>query len=94
MLIRQVTILNALAGDVAPVDPAYFPYAYWTQANFFNNCTDTIVTLDYILAHGVYMEQLGLLFSTCYPFMTVQVIHANMSSALQFRKDIIQELTR
>mmetsp|Transcript_17049 Transcript_17049/g.28469 ORF Transcript_17049/g.28469 Transcript_17049/m.28469 type:complete len:238 (-) Transcript_17049:330-1043(-) len=54
----SVTVLNALASDRAPIDPMYDPNPYWTQENFFTNCTDAIKDKVKVTKMGASLEEL------------------------------------
>ena len=90
----SVTLLNAIVSDQAPVDPTYSPYAYWTQSNFMNECTDRIVNREVIWKMGVTMDQLGAVYAACYPFVQATMVHANTSTVEKFRGDVITSLSK
>lgn len=52
-----VTVLNAMP-IVKPVDPAYAPYAYFTQSNFFTPEVVKIIGPQTVLAMGMTREQM------------------------------------
>lgn len=76
-------ILNAINIDQAPVDPVYEPYHYWTQDNFFTNCTDEIATADTVLHHGTTLEELAQMMR-CHQMYSYHY-HANETTEGFFR---------
>jgi hypothetical protein len=52
-----VTVLNAMPIP-KPVDPAYAPYAYFTQSNFFTADVSKIISPQTVLAIGMTREQM------------------------------------
>jgi hypothetical protein len=85
----SVTILNALAGDIAPVDPLYDPYAYWTQSNFINDCTNGIKSYNDIVLEGVTLQELCDIYATCYKAIAANGVRANATSVAHFREQIL-----
>ena len=87
-----VTILNGLeiSRGSAPIDPAYDPYAYWTQENIFNNCTNEVITPAFISTHGVTMDQLSAILA-CHNISS-DVVHSNETSLQGFRNTIITKM--
>jgi len=53
-----VTVLNAMPIQ-KPVDPAYAPYAYFTQSNFFTPEVVKIISPKTVLAMGMTREQMA-----------------------------------
>lgn len=53
-----VTVLNAMPIS-KPVDPAYAPYAYFTQTNFFTPEVVKIISPQTVLAMGMTREQMA-----------------------------------
>jgi Phytochelatin synthase len=53
-----VTVLNAMP-IVKPVDPAYAPYAYFTQSNFFTPEVVKIISPQTVLAMGMTREEMA-----------------------------------
>ncbi|MES1982036.1 MAG: phytochelatin synthase family protein [Pseudomonadota bacterium] len=53
-----VTVLNGL-NTSKPVDPAYAPYPYFTQNNFFTPEVTTIITPQTVLAMGMTRDQMA-----------------------------------
>jgi Phytochelatin synthase len=53
-----VTVLNAMP-IAKPVDPAYAPYAYFTQSNFFTPEVVKIISPQTVLAMGMTREQMA-----------------------------------
>ena len=76
-------ILNALNIDQAPVDPLYEPYRYWTQDNFFNNCTNEIATAYTVLHCGTTLDELAQMLR-CHHMFSYQY-HANETTEGFFR---------
>ena len=58
-----VTVLNAMP-ITKPVDPAYAPYAYFTQSNFFTPEVEKIISAKTVLAMGMTREQMAATLST------------------------------
>lgn len=52
-----VTVLNAMPIS-KPVDPAYAPYAYFTQSNFFTPEVIKVISPQTVLAIGITREQM------------------------------------
>lgn len=88
----SVTILNSLASGVAPIDPIYDPYPYWTQDNFFNECTNNVIDPDTIYAIGTTLDQLGRMLS-CYS-VEVETVKANESSVDLFRSTVQEAMLK
>lgn len=86
----SVTILNALASGVAPVDPVYDPYPYWTQDNYFSDCTNKVVSSSVIHTMGATLDQFGDMLS-CYS-VNVKVFKANQTTVDDFRKYVKQSM--
>lgn len=53
-----VTVLNAMPIP-KPVDPAYAPYAYFTQSNFFTPEVEKIISPQTVLAMGMTREEMA-----------------------------------
>lgn len=53
-----ITVLNAMPID-KPVDPAYAPYAYFTQSNFFTPGVSEIVNAKTVLSQGMTREEMA-----------------------------------
>jgi len=53
-----ITVLNAMPVK-KPVDPAYAPYAYFTQSNFFTPEITKIISPQAVLAMGMTREQMA-----------------------------------
>jgi hypothetical protein len=53
-----VTVLNALT-IARPVDPAYAPYGYFTQANYFTPQVAEVVSLQTVLTMGMTRDQMA-----------------------------------
>ena len=53
-----VTVLNAMP-IAKPVDPAYAPYAYFTQSNFFTPEVVKVISPQTVLAVGMTREQMA-----------------------------------
>lgn len=53
-----ITVLNAMPIK-KPVDPAYAPYAYFTQSNFFTSEVIKVISPQTVLAIGMTMEQMA-----------------------------------
>lgn len=79
----SVTILNYISSSNAPIDPIYQPYGYWTQDNFFNECTEKILSRSIISEIGSTLDQLGNML-LCHN-VTVLVKHANETNLSEFR---------
>ena len=76
-------ILNTLTIESAPVDPLYAPYQYWTQDNFFDNCTSEILSAYGVLNYGTTLEQLSKMIS-CHDVHSYR-FHANETTESYFR---------
>jgi hypothetical protein len=87
----SVTILNAIASDIAPVDPTYNPYPYWTQDNFFNECTNNVVDRSIILQIGSTLDQVASMLQ-CFN-ISAQAIKANETNVDGFRNDLTSALS-
>ena len=57
-----VTVLNAMPIN-KPVDPAYAPYAYFTQSNFFTPEVAKIISPQTVLAIGMTREEMAATLS-------------------------------
>jgi hypothetical protein len=79
--------LNTLALPAAPVDAAYDPYAYWTQDNFFNNCTDEVLSAYSVLHMGSTLQELALMLR-CHNISALGY-HSNETSGEDFRKYLV-----
>lgn len=53
-----ITVLNAMPIK-KPVDPAYAPYAYFTQANFFTPEVSKVINAQTVLAQGMTREEMA-----------------------------------
>jgi hypothetical protein len=53
-----VTVLNSMPIK-KPVDPAYTPYAYFTQGNFFTPEVSQIINADTVLKQGMTREEMA-----------------------------------
>lgn len=53
-----ITVLNTMPIK-KPVDPAYAPYAYFTQGNFFNDEVSKVISPQEVLAIGMTREQMA-----------------------------------
>lgn len=53
-----ITVLNSLPVK-KPVDPAYAPYAYFTQANFFTRAVDKVINAKTVRKQGMTREQMA-----------------------------------
>ncbi|MGA7750141.1 MAG: phytochelatin synthase family protein [Gallionella sp.] len=53
-----VTVLNAMP-ILKPIDPAYAPYAYFTQSNFFTPEVVKVISPQTVLAMGMTREQMA-----------------------------------
>jgi hypothetical protein len=53
-----VTVLNTLPIS-KPVDPAYKPYAYFTQRNFFSPEVSRVISAQTVLAQGITREEMA-----------------------------------
>ena len=78
-----VTILNALPVK-RPVDPKYAPYPFFTQANYFNDRVDAIITRDTTLKIGQTLEQAAQVMAA--HGAATKVYHAADSSLDAFRR--------
>jgi hypothetical protein len=87
----SVTILNAALSGRAPVDVSYDPFPYWTQDNFFTECTENIVPAKTILQIGQTLAQLNQMLSTCHNVST-EIIHGDEINLEQFRSIIATSL--
>jgi hypothetical protein len=84
----SVTILNHLASDIAPVDPIYDPYGYWTQESFFDECTEQIISRNVVSEIGSTLDQAGGMLA-CHN-VSVSVVKANETTLTSFR-DVLKE---
>ncbi len=78
-----VSILNALPIK-RPVDPKYKPYAFFTQANYFNARVETIIDRSTTLRIGQTLEQAAKVMAV--HGATARHTHAADSSAAEFRR--------
>ena len=85
----SVTILNALASDIAPIDPIYNPYAYWTQSNFVNDCTNGVKTYNDIVAEGLTLQEFCNIYSACYEQIVATGVKANTTIVAHFREQML-----
>lgn len=53
-----ITVLNAMPVS-KPVDPAYAPYPYFTQRNFFSPAVNRIISAQTVLAQGMTREEMA-----------------------------------
>lgn len=53
-----ITVLNAMTVK-KPVDPAYAPYAYFTQSNYFTPDVMKVISPQTVLAVGMTREQMA-----------------------------------
>lgn len=53
-----ITVLNSMA-ITKPVDPAYKPYAYFTQGNFFTPAVSKVINAQTVLAQGMMREEMA-----------------------------------
>jgi hypothetical protein len=88
----SVTILNYIAGDMAPVDPLYDPYGYWTQDNFFNHCTEKVVPKKVVSQIGSTLDQVGEML-LCHN-VSVSVVKANETTLSAFRTVLKETLSK
>lgn len=88
----SVTILNYIASGVAPVDPIYQPYGYWTQETFFNECTEQVVPRSVVSQIGSTLDQVGKML-LCYN-VSVSVVKANETSLASFRSILKESLAK
>jgi hypothetical protein len=86
-----VMVLNAL-NVPAPTTPEYDPYHTFTQDNFLDEKTDSILPRDVLAKQGMTLDQLGKLLAV-HP-VTVEVVHAADSSLEQFRSKARDALAR
>ena len=78
-----VTILNALPVK-RPVDPKYAPYPFFTQANYFNDRVDAIITRDTTLKIGQTLQQAAAVMAA--HGAATKAYHAADSSVDEFRR--------
>lgn len=78
-----VTILNALPVK-RPVDPKYAPYPFFTQANYFNDRVDAIITRDTTLKIGQTLQQAAAVMAA--HGAVTKAYHAADSSLGEFRR--------
>ncbi len=78
-----VSILNALPIE-RPVDPKYKPYAFFTQANYFNDRVEAIVDRPTTLRIGQTLEQAAKVMAV--HGAKTRHYHAADSSAAEFRR--------
>ncbi|MPY76701.1 MAG: glutathione gamma-glutamylcysteinyltransferase [Alphaproteobacteria bacterium] len=78
-----VTILNALPLH-RPVDPRYAPYPFFTQANYFNDRVDAIITRDTTLKIGQTLQQAASVMAA--HGAVTKAYHAADSSIDEFRR--------
>lgn len=53
-----ITVLNSMPVG-KPVDPAYAPYAYFTQSNFFTPKVEKIISAQTVQAQGITREEMA-----------------------------------
>jgi len=53
-----ITVLNAMSIK-KPVDPAYAPYAYFTQSNYFTPEVSKVINAQTVLAQGMTREEMA-----------------------------------
>lgn len=78
-----VTILNALPVK-RPVDPKYAPYPFFTQANYFDDRVDAIITRDTTLKIGQTLQQAAAVMAA--HGAVTRAYHAADSSIDAFRR--------
>lgn len=78
-----VTILNALPVK-RPVDPKYAPYPFFTQANYFDDRVDAIITRDTTLRIGQTLQQAAAVMAA--HGAVTRAYHASDSSIDAFRR--------
>jgi hypothetical protein len=88
----SVTILNHLASGVAPVDPIYDPYGYWTQESFFDECTEEILPRTLVSEIGSTLDQAGGMLA-CHN-VSVSVVKANETTVSAFREVLKESFTK
>jgi Phytochelatin synthase len=84
-------VLNALEVP-GPAVPDYGPFTSFTQDNLFSPATDKIIRPDYILNHGMTLDQVGAVAASY--GVTVQIVHASASSIAKFRAEAAAALAR
>lgn len=84
-------VLNALKIP-APIDPAYKPYAYFTQDDFFTPAITQIIAPEEVGKHGMDLATLGKVLAT-FP-LQVQIVHASEVSLPQFRSQVVMALKK
>lgn len=87
----SVTVLNALASDRAPIDPMYDPHPYWTQDNFFTNCTDAIKDMIKVTNMGASLEELDQMLQ-CHAINT-KIVYGSDTSLDEFRSLLTERLS-
>lgn len=78
-----VAILNALPVK-RPVDPKYAPYPYFTQANYFDDRVNAIITRDTTLRMGQTLQQAAAVMAA--HGAVTKAYHAADSSLDEFRR--------
>ena len=79
----MVMVLNALDAP-APTTPEYEPYRIFTQDNFFNEQTETVLPQNVLAMQGTTLDQLGLLLQS--HGVRAEVHHAADMTLAEFRR--------
>jgi len=86
----SVMVLNALSVP-APEAPEYGQFHFFTQNNFLNRKTDSIITAEVVSKQGITLDELGELLKV--HAVTVKVFHTDETSLAEFRTLAIQNLS-
>ncbi len=86
----SVMVLNALSVP-APEAPEYGQFHFFTQNNFLNRKTDSIITAEVISKQGITLDQLGELLKA--HDVKTKVFHTDETSLAAFRALAIQNLS-
>lgn len=87
----SVTVLNALASDRAPIDPMYDPNPYWTQENFFTNCTGAVKDIASVSLKGASLEELDEMLQ-CHAINT-KIVYGSDINLDEFRLLLMERLS-
>mmetsp|Transcript_57954 Transcript_57954/g.142164 ORF Transcript_57954/g.142164 Transcript_57954/m.142164 type:complete len:361 (-) Transcript_57954:158-1240(-) len=91
----MVTMLNAmnLPREERPMADMYAPYSYFTQENFWNNCTNDVMKPSGIIQdpYGITLEQLSR-FLQCYAPSDFEYAGDMPKKAVTFREMVIKHM--
>jgi hypothetical protein len=87
----MVMVLNAL-GTTAPATPEFEPYRVFTQDNFFNDRTETVLPQKVLAENGMTLDQLGQLLESY--GVHADVHHAADTSLDKFRRSAVEHVAK